>query len=230
MHEAGHGIGLGHVEPVDQTKLMEPFVSFAYRGAQYDDILATQTLYGDDKELLGNQAFDLGGLSAGTTVVPELSIHRNGDIDNYVFSPSITGRLSVRLRPTGRQYLVGPQFGVPVPTDTLVNKDLTLQILDANNFVLATANANPAGQDEFIARFDVFSSLAYRLRVTGTPGETQTYELEFGLTGLPAHRVCFPSLRTPVNYSIQTSAILLRRMSSTKHRASWFSFRRDPAN
>ncbi len=50
MHEAGHGIGLGHVIPVNETKLMEPIASLAFLGAQHDDILAAQTLYGDDSE------------------------------------------------------------------------------------------------------------------------------------------------------------------------------------
>ena len=39
-HEIGHGLGIAHVIPVNQTKLMEPSISFAYRGPQEDDILA----------------------------------------------------------------------------------------------------------------------------------------------------------------------------------------------
>jgi VCBS repeat-containing protein len=185
MHEAGHGIGLGHVIPTNQTKLMEPFVSFAYRGAQYDDILAAQTLYGDDKELLGGARFDLGVIPAGTTVVSDLSIHRNADTDEFQFNVGITGRLTVRLRPVGRQYLVGPQGGVAAPVDTFVNKNLSLQLLDSTGTVLQNVNANPAGQDEVIARFNISAGNGYRLRIAGDSGETQTYELELTTSGPP---------------------------------------------
>ena len=46
-HEAGHGLGLGHVTPVNGTKLMEPNISLAYDGPQADDILAVNRGYGD---------------------------------------------------------------------------------------------------------------------------------------------------------------------------------------
>ncbi len=50
---------------VDQTKLMEPFISFAYLGAQHDDILGAQYLYGDDRERNNSRATptDLGNLT-----------------------------------------------------------------------------------------------------------------------------------------------------------------------
>jgi len=46
-HEHGHGLGLSHVCPVSQTKLMEPFLATAFDGPQFDDILATNRGYGD---------------------------------------------------------------------------------------------------------------------------------------------------------------------------------------
>ena len=45
-HEHGHGIGFAHSCPVNQTKLMEPFVSIAFDGPQEDDILAGNRQYG----------------------------------------------------------------------------------------------------------------------------------------------------------------------------------------
>jgi serralysin len=39
-HEHGHGMGLAHTCPVDQTKLMEPFASTRFDGPQHDDILS----------------------------------------------------------------------------------------------------------------------------------------------------------------------------------------------
>ncbi len=74
MHEAGHGIGLGHVIPTNETKLMEPFISTAYLGAQHDDILGVQSLYGDDAErddTLGS-ARDLGNLQMDCSLLVKL--------------------------------------------------------------------------------------------------------------------------------------------------------------
>ena len=39
-HEIGHGIGIRHVCPTNQTKLMEPFISTMFDGPQEDDYLA----------------------------------------------------------------------------------------------------------------------------------------------------------------------------------------------
>ena len=68
-HEHGHGIGIGHVCPVQQTKLMEPFVSTQFDGPQHDDIRAGQRLYGDrfeDNDTTGT-ATDLGVLGISTS-------------------------------------------------------------------------------------------------------------------------------------------------------------------
>ena len=46
-HEHGHGLGLGHVCPVDRTKLMEPYATTEIDGPQMDEILGVQRLYGD---------------------------------------------------------------------------------------------------------------------------------------------------------------------------------------
>lgn len=41
-HEHGHGMGQLHVCPIQQTKLMEPFLALAFDGPQFDDILNAQ--------------------------------------------------------------------------------------------------------------------------------------------------------------------------------------------
>src|SRR5690606_21210921 len=50
MHEVGHGIGLAHVCPVQNTKIMEPFITSSYFGPQHDDIRGVQYFYGDVAE------------------------------------------------------------------------------------------------------------------------------------------------------------------------------------
>ncbi|MCY2976123.1 MAG: Ig-like domain-containing protein [Planctomycetota bacterium] len=179
MHEAGHGIGLGHVIPSNQTKLMEPFVSRAYRGPQHDDILAAQTLYGDAQEVLGDPPHDLGVIANGRTTLNSIvSIDRNGDIDNYNFSTLSSGRLTIRVTPVGQQYIVGPQGGATGPVDTLINKNLSFDLLTGAGTLLASVNANGVGQMEELLRFDIPGNGNYRIRVSGAGVETQLYTLE----------------------------------------------------
>ena len=49
-HEHGHGMGLRHVCPVNQTKLMEPYLTTSFDGPQHDDILGANRSYGDIAE------------------------------------------------------------------------------------------------------------------------------------------------------------------------------------
>ena len=82
-HEHGHGLGFEHSCPIDQTKLMEPFLSTAFVHAQLDDKLAGWRGYGDDKENneTAGTAADLGSLVNGTRTEDELSIDDNSDVD-----------------------------------------------------------------------------------------------------------------------------------------------------
>ena len=178
MHESGHGLGLGHVIPVNQTKLMEPFVSFAYRGPQHDDILGAQTLYGDDKEQPNDPQVNLGFFTNAKQTFSNLSIDRNNDTDLYRFQAESKGRLSVKVTPVGQQYTVGPQGGFTGPVNTLINQNLSFELLDGLGTILASANATPAGQLEQIVRFAIPTGGNYQIRVKGSPGETQLYDLE----------------------------------------------------
>ncbi|MCY3007183.1 MAG: tandem-95 repeat protein [Planctomycetota bacterium] len=180
-HEIGHGIGLGHVIPTDQTKLMEPFVSFAYYGAQHDDILATQTLYGDTYEQNDStsQASNLGLLGNGVNQYDNLSIDRSEDTDVYLFTVGSAKLKRVTLIPVGKQYDVGPQGGQPTTVNTLVNRNLSVQIERLNGEVVAVANSSPAGLPEILQSPNLTPG-AYFLRVlAGAAGETQMYSLKF---------------------------------------------------
>src|SRR5262249_5618035 len=88
-HEHGHGQGYEHVCPVDQTKLMEPFLSTAFDGPQHDDTLAGNRGYGDDLEDndSAGTATSLGSLGNGTTTVSGVSADDGGsEADFYRFS------------------------------------------------------------------------------------------------------------------------------------------------
>jgi hypothetical protein len=178
-HEIGHGIGLGHVIPTDETKLMEPFVSFAYYGAQLDDIIATQTLYGDTYEQndATSQASNLGLLGNGVTQFSNLSIDRSEDTDVFLFTVGNAKLKRITLIPEGKQYDVGPQGGSPTTVNSLLYRNLSFQIERLNGEIVAVANAGPAGVPEILQSPNLIPG-AYFLRVlAGAAGETQMYSL-----------------------------------------------------
>lgn len=125
-HEAGHGIGLSHVESDNAAFLMEPFISTAFDGPQLDDILAAQRMYGDDFEpndtaatartlgaLPTGQSFTVGFNGNTTFVGPNdfqfISIDGTSDTDFYSFTATTAGSVSVTLTPQGTTYNQGPQ-------------------------------------------------------------------------------------------------------------------------
>jgi hypothetical protein len=71
-HEMGHGLGLMHVCPTNQTKLMEPYLSLNYDGPQHDDVRGMQYLYGDAFEPNNTPATATQGAPtvAGNQIVP----------------------------------------------------------------------------------------------------------------------------------------------------------------
>ncbi|GAB5405864.1 MAG: hypothetical protein Aurels2KO_40950 [Aureliella sp.] len=189
MHEAGHGIGLGHVIPVDQTKLMEPFISSAYFGAQHDDILGAQQLYGDnfenDDDLASAQ--DLGELSNGLTARDQLSIDKAGDDDWYEFSVASAGDVSITIVPQGEQYDVGPQGGTASPVDTLVNLDLSFELLASDGSQLAVVNAGGLGAPEALLDYTLPGAGTYYVKIVGAgdaTAEPQLYSMELRASGL----------------------------------------------
>ncbi|MEM8864582.1 MAG: matrixin family metalloprotease [Planctomycetota bacterium] len=137
MHEHGHGLGFAHVEPVTQTKLMEPFLSVQFEGPQIDDIQALHRGYGDFFEKSnsgqGNETFalatPLGIVSDSTTSIGAdggetgsafevfpgetdfISIDDNSDIDFLSFTLTSLSRVDLTLTPVGGSYASRPQDG-----------------------------------------------------------------------------------------------------------------------
>ena len=106
MHEMGHGLGIAHVEPVNQTKLMEPFISTQFEGPQIDDIQAIHRGYGDkfekDNGGAGNDfspltnATPLGVVSLGSTVSIGTDATDSGDgIESIEVFPSEDDFISI---------------------------------------------------------------------------------------------------------------------------------------
>ena len=185
QHEVGHGIGLGHTIPTDETKLMEPFISTAYFGAQHDDIIAAQTEYGDRNEpnsAAGN-ATDFGNILNGIIREPLLSINTNSDVDFFRFVASSAGRLSLTATPVGLVYEVGNQFGPTGTVNTFLNRDLSIQITSSDGTVLIDQNATGLGEEEAIVDFQLPAGGEYFVTIRGAGSDTQLYDFNFRASG-----------------------------------------------
>ncbi len=187
-HEAGHGLGLGHTLPINNTKLLEPNVSLAFLGIQHDDLLGAQNLYGDDRERNNTAptATDLGTLGNGTVNIGNVSINGiTGDNDWYKFQIAAAGRVTVNLAPVGQQYTVGSEGGpAPAPVDSQRYVDLRLELVAADGTVLASVNNGGLGAGETITNLQLPSGGQYFVRVFGTGANPQLYTLGITLAGI----------------------------------------------
>lgn len=186
-HEHGHGMGISHVCPVTQTKLMEPFVSFAFDGPQHDDILAAQRGYGDRFEHNDNvgEATDLGTPIRGNSVTQsDLSIDGTSDVDYFQFTISSSSEVTIEVAPQGQSYLSGPQnfngtCSAGTTFNSLTQSDLSVELLDINgSTVLDSADANGAGGTETISSFSLNTAGTYYVRVQGDTDAVQLYDLQ----------------------------------------------------
>ncbi len=200
MHEAGHGVGFNHVDSSDGAFLMEPFISTAFDGPQFDDILAFQRGYGDILEKSGGNntfgtATSLGaigsgnsvskGTSAGSSTVIAAaatdftSIDDDSDVDFFSFSVASSGTTTLTLTPKGPTYQQGPQNGTESSFNAAAQNDLTLQLLSTNGTtVLQTANVNGLGGTETIASAALSAPGTYFARVSGANNDVQLYRLD----------------------------------------------------
>ena len=192
-HEIGHGIGIAHVEPVNGTKLMEPFINLSFDGPQHDDILAGHRLYGDQNELGdGNDTFgnatDLGTLSAGTITIGDhaaedyLSIDDNGDADYFSFTVGAGASLDATLSPIGFTYQQGPQGGSSSSFNSQAQSDLRLDIYDANFQLIVSADNTGIGSAETLNDVALTAGGVYYARVTGADDAAQFYQLDITTT------------------------------------------------
>jgi hypothetical protein len=199
MHESMHGLGISHVESSNAGILIEPYLGTSFDGPQLDDLLAIQRLYGDAYEKNGGNDFSsnatpLGEVSPAQSLVKGtlgnstqiaadqvdfLSIDDDSDTDFFSFS--LTNRLDVQLdlAPRGTSYLIAPQTDPPTTQttlNTLALSDLTLALFDTNgSSILNSANLNPAGAGESIARQLLPGT--YYARVKGLNDDIQLYQL-----------------------------------------------------
>lgn len=206
-HEHGHGTGQLHVCPINQSKLMEPFISTAYDGPRHDDVRNMQRHYGDPFEPDNNpaQATDLGdftigsGLTVGTVPLPSmpfgslLSIDANGEQDYFFFEVNAACSVTVTVTPIGTTYDDSDQ-ACPGQSgsccsgnnfDSLSVADLNVDVIGQNGVtILAAGNSSPAGQAETLTNVQLTSPGGYFFRVYegNTPTSTQLYRLNFSIS------------------------------------------------
>lgn len=197
-HEFGHGLGLAHTCPINETKLMEPIVSQNFDGPQLDDIRGLQRFYGDvleDNET-GATGTNLGALTDGTlNVAPGkfISVDEGttatgvGDEDFYSFSILPNKSLSINVSATGDPYLEGPQnpdtsCTAGTQLDPKLINDLGFELLKddgSGNFVsVGITNSSTLGNPEILPATNFPTGGNFRVRVFGGPvKDIQTYSM-----------------------------------------------------
>ena len=157
-HEHGHGLGMLHVCPANQTKLMEPFVSTAYNGPQLDDILNGIRHYGDNNEPDNSiaQATDLGTFSVGNAAaVTNVGVDDNSDDDYFRVGVNEPARLLFAVAPDAANYDQGPQTSScgssGGTTDYNSIQNLRITAVDAGGNTLGVANDTGLGGTETLA-------------------------------------------------------------------------------
>ncbi|MGJ8653374.1 MAG: matrixin family metalloprotease [Opitutaceae bacterium] len=241
-HEHGHGLGLDHVCPDDETKLMEPFISTAYFGPQLDDVLTIHGIYGDLLERQGAiknndttaTAVDLGSQNSGYTS-DKPSISNSNDIDLYKFEISSARQLNITVTPTNETaYLEGVQTG-SCSGGTLFNpetrQDLIIRVLDTDGTtVLGSSNSTGIGQAEVLTNVQLLQTgQDYYVEITGggensgDANNAQLYELDIELVDPSAVQVskftitnesCSPGNGTPDPDEFITGFVTIENIGS----------------
>lgn len=186
-HEHGHGLGIDHVCPINQTKLMEPFFSASFVGPQHDDTLAGQRGYGDNREDndVTGQGTNFGAVGNGTFAANGGGLDDNSDLDFYRFTVTAGKQLDVTVTPVGTTYLQGPQNANGSCTsgtsfNSLQLNDVALQVLASNGTTVLASVNNPIGQAEVLSNVPLVSAGQFFIRVSGGVSDNvQLYNLSF---------------------------------------------------
>jgi hypothetical protein len=190
-HEHGHGLGLAHVCPTDNTKLLEPYYTPAFNGPQHDDIRGGQRFYGDPLEVNDTPATAtrLGSLTRDT-ILTNVGLDRNADVDWYKISLPALQAVAITLTPVGRSYLEGPQNGDGSCTagsalNSLMVMDLNLDLFNsAGSVLLAQSHLRSYGEPERIPRWATgLEADSFLVKVSGTgANDVQLYQLAFDMS------------------------------------------------
>ena len=230
QHELGHGLGLRHVCPTDNTKLMEPFISLGFFGIQPDDLLSAQRQYGD--RLCGS---DVIAVAHPTNSIAQenLSIDDENDVDLYAISGRRLDAITIDVTPTGTTYESGIQI-IPFPPGTAIGclppgdpfyappfaaaqqVDLVVDLLDPSGAVIATSNVGPAGAVENgIVQFVLPATGNYVIRVSGSGEDAiQGYNISCALVSTPVPTMSQWGLMIFCLLILNLSVVFIRRQEN----------------
>ncbi len=183
-HEHGHGLGMLHVCPINNTKLMEPFATTAFDGPQLDDILGGQRRYGDKFEPQSDDPANppaLGSYGVGEFFgLQNVSIDDDSDIDVYKFTLTEPAEVQITVAPDAGAYSQGPQVGACTTgsfTDYNAIHDLQIFLLNTSFIPLGSANATGIGGSEQL-NVQVLQPGDYLIQVFGsTANNIQRYQM-----------------------------------------------------
>ncbi len=153
-HEHGHGLGMLHVCPINNSKLMEPLASTSFDGPQLDDILNGHRHYGDPTEPNNSlaDAVDFGSLgSTGFNGTSNMSLDDDSDFDLFKFTLTERAEIRFLVGPQAGEYRTGPQTQ-SCNNGTLVDyreiNDLRIDLYEAGNLIVPIASENSNGVGE----------------------------------------------------------------------------------
>ncbi len=209
-HEHGHGMGLLHVCPTNNSKLMEPYISLAFYGPQHDDFRGAQRLYGDAYESndTPGTATNIGTIAVGQVLVPSAlsnaglneyvpanvtltSIDRTADQDFFRLSTAGSVAISVIATPIGYNYDTANQVSGNCLSGEFIDSARTALLVAE---VIASNGTTVLGSGTAAATGSAASALAVtvppgdffvRVRASGTVNENQMYQLQIIAGALP---------------------------------------------
>ncbi len=198
MHEHGHGLGIAHVCPIAQTKLMEPTASSSFDGLQQDDIRAVHYQNGDAYEPNNtvSTAAPAGAFTSATTItigtVPSPAPVNSAitsivgtDQDWFSFTLDRPRLFNITLTPIGSTYNDWQQAGDGTcngsgSTNSLAVGNLAFDIRSASGTIIyRSVNDTAAGVTETTTNFLISPAGTFVVRVygSGSVPETQLYRL-----------------------------------------------------
>jgi hypothetical protein len=202
-HEHGHGLGLAHVCPIGNSKLMEPFLSTAFDTVRQDDARSGMFNYGDSSEPDGTIATsrNRGSVARGAAAVTlgvapapltgtsdanaaTLSLNTTTDSDFHKFTPTQTLLFNATVTPKGSTYTEGPQTSAcntGTSINTLSQHNLAIQVQDGAGNVIATASSGAVGAADALSNVFLTGGVSYYVRVyaTSSTAEVQLYNLSY---------------------------------------------------
>jgi hypothetical protein len=191
MHEHGHGIGLNHVCPIADTKLMEPYLSVAFDGPQHDDIRGGQRHYGDYMENDDTPATaNMVPNATGNSFMQLLSLDNNTDVDWWKFAGQANMQVEIKVFPVGFTYLAGPETtqcntGSSVNSLTVLNPQIQLYRNNGTDLI-ATQNAGGAGVTETLtATLTTTEMHHFKISAANATSNIQMYALSVTITPGP---------------------------------------------